>query len=143
MYFNEHSIMFMVICMFFAGFASTMNTWIDKWDDFRFSLNDLYMVGLMTGWMLFFMGFFTLHSKKTLLGLSVVLVFFILIRKQYFISETQYLKGMIPHHSMAILMSKRLQNKPNSVQPLLDQIIKNQENEIVIMKKILSSPNNL
>jgi hypothetical protein len=129
--------------MFFAGFASTMNTWIDKWDDFRFSLNDLYMVGLMTGWMLFFMGFFTLHSKKTLLGLSVVLVFFILIRKQYFISETQYLKGMIPHHSMAILMSKRLQNKPNSVQPLLDQIIKNQENEIVIMKKILSSPNNL
>lgn len=142
MYFNEHGIMFMVICMFFAGFASTMNTWIDKWDDFRFSLNDLYMVGLMTGWMLFFMGFFTLHSKKTIIGLLIVLLFFILIRKQYFISETQYLKGMIPHHSMAILMSKRLQNKPNRVQPLLDQIIKSQEKEINIMKKILSSPNN-
>ena len=46
---NEHSAMFMIICMVLAGYASTMNNWIDNWDDFRFSLNDLYMVGLMTG----------------------------------------------------------------------------------------------
>ena len=37
---SEHNVMFMVICMFFAGYASTMNNWIDNWDDFRFSLND-------------------------------------------------------------------------------------------------------
>jgi hypothetical protein len=135
---NEHSVMFMIICMFFAGYASTMNNWIDKWDDFRFSLNDFYMVGLMTGWMLFFMGLFTLQFGKILLGLILITLFFILIRTQAFITEIQFLKGMIPHHSMAILMSKRLEKKSNTIQPLLDEIIKNQEKEIIIMKQYLN-----
>lgn len=135
---NEHDVMFMIICMFFAGYASTMNNWIDNWDDFRFSLNDFYMVGLMTGWMLFFMGLFTLRIGKTVVGLIVAMIFFILIRTQTFITEHQYLKGMIPHHSMAILMSKRLKRKPNSIQPLLDQIIQSQQKEIIIMKQYLN-----
>ena len=129
--------MFMVICMFFAGYASTMNNWIDKWDDFRFSLNDFYMTGLMTGWMLFFMGFFTLHLTKAVGGLAVVIVFFALIRTQSFFTDIQFLKGMIPHHSMAVMMSKRLEKKPNSVQNLLDQIIQNQEKEMILMKSYL------
>jgi len=134
---NEHNVMFMVICMFFAGYASTMNDWIDNWDDFRFSLNDFYMVGLMTGWMFFFMGLFTLQIGKCVSGLIAVIVFFILIRTQAFITEIQYLKGMIPHHSMAIMMSKRLEKKPNSIQHLLDQIIQTQKKEIIIMKQYL------
>jgi hypothetical protein len=134
---GEHNVMFMVICMFFAGYASTMNNWIDNWDDFRFSLNDFYMVGLMTGWMLFFMGLFTLQVGKTIFGLLIVIIFFALIRTQAFVNEIQYLKGMIPHHSMAILMSKRLEKKPNSIQHLLDQIIQTQKQEIIIMKKYL------
>jgi uncharacterized protein (DUF305 family) len=123
--------------MFFAGYASTMNNWIDNWDDFRFSVNDFYMVGLMTGWMLFFMGLFTLQVGKTIFGLIVVIIFFALIRTQAFVNEIQYLKGMIPHHSMAILMSKRLEKKPNSIQHLLDQIIETQKKEIIIMKSYL------
>jgi hypothetical protein len=134
---GEHNVMFMVICMFFAGYASTMNNWIDNWDDFRFSLNDFYMVGLMTGWMLFFMGLFTLQVGKTIFGLLIVIIFFALIRTQAFVNEIQYLKGMIPHHSMAILMSKRLEKKPNSIQHLLDQIIQTQKQEIIVMKKYL------
>ena len=134
---SEHNVMFMVICMFFAGYASTMNNWIDNWDDFRFSLNDFYMVGLMTGWMFFFMGLFTLQIGKCVFGLIAVIVVFILIRTQAFITEIQYLKGMIPHHSMAILMSKRLEKKPNSIQHLLDQIVQTQRKEIIIMKQYL------
>jgi hypothetical protein len=137
MWINEHNVMFMVICMFFAGYASTMNNWIDKLDDFRFSLNDFYMTGLMVGWMLFFMGFFTLHLTKAIGGLVVVAVFFAFIRTQSFVTEIQFLKGMIPHHSMAIMMSKRLEKKPNSIQHLLDQIIQNQEKEIILMKSYL------
>ena len=45
---------------------------------------------------------------------------------------------MIPHHSMAVMMSKRLQEKPNSIQHLLDQIIETQKIEIIIMKKYLN-----
>jgi len=137
MWINEHNVMFMVICMFFAGYASTMNNWIDKLDDFRFSLNDFYMTGLMTGWMLFFMGLFTLNIHKAMGGLMVAVVFFALIRTQLFVTEVQFLRGMIPHHSMAVMMSKRLEKKPNSIQHLLDQIIQTQEKEIVIMKSYL------
>ena len=130
--------MFMVICMFFAGFASTMNNWIDNIDDFRFSLNDFYMTGLMTGWMLFFMGLFTLNIHKAIGGLMVALVFFGLIRTQLFVTEIQFLRGMIPHHSMAVMMSKRLEKKPNTIQHLLDQIIQTQQKEIIIMKNYLA-----
>lgn len=137
MLFNQHNVMFIIICMFFAGYASTINNWIDNWDDFRFSLNDFYMVGLMIAWMIFFMGFFTLQLGKTLSGLFFAIIFFTLIRYQVFVTEIQYLKGMIPHHSMAILMSKRLEKKPNSIQHLLDEIIKTQQKEIIIMKTYL------
>jgi cation transport ATPase len=137
-YINEHNVMFMVICMFFAGYASTMNNWIDKWDDFRFSMNDLYMVGLMTGWMIFFMGLFTLNFRKCIGGLIAALIFLIAIRLQLFISQKEYLRGMIPHHSMAIMMSKRLEKKPNSIQHLLDQIIQTQRKEIIIMEQYLA-----
>jgi uncharacterized protein (DUF305 family) len=39
---------------------------------------------------------------------------------------------------MAIMMSKRLLEKPNTIQPLLQQIIQGQEKEILIMKKYLN-----
>lgn len=136
---NPHSPYFMVICMILAGYASTMNNWIDSYDDFRFSINDTYMVGLMTGWMLFFMGLFTFTYSTLFVGILLVAFFFMCIRNQYFVDETQYLQGMIPHHSMAILMSKRLQTKPNTIQPLLQQIIKSQQEEIVFMKQRLAS----
>ena len=136
---NEHSVMFMLICSVIAGYGSTMNIWVDKWEDVSFSINDFYMVGLMTGWMFFFMGLFTLRFAKCIFGLIFVILFFILIRTQAFVTEIQYLKGMIPHHSMAIMMSKRLEMKPNSIQHLLDQIIQTQQKEIHIMKSYLSN----
>jgi len=123
--------------MVLAGYASTMNMWIDNIDDFRFSINDFYMVGLMTSWMMFFMGLFTFDIKK-MSAIIFVIIFFICIRKQFLVTEIEFLRGMIPHHSMAVMMSKRLQEKPNSIQHLLDQIIETQKIEIIIMKKYLN-----
>jgi hypothetical protein len=134
---NHGDTMIMLLACFFSGFASTMNNWIDKWDDFRFSLNDFYMTGLMTGWMFFFMGLFSLRLGKVLFGLVIAVVFFVLIRTQWLVTEIQYLRGMIPHHSMAVMMSKRLEKKPNSVSHLLDQIVQSQQKEIIIMKNYL------
>ena len=53
---NVHGLGFMVVCMIAAGFASTMNNWVDSWSDISWSINDVYMIGLMSGWMIFFMG---------------------------------------------------------------------------------------
>jgi uncharacterized protein (DUF305 family) len=51
------------------------------------------------------------------------------------VTETQYKLGMIPHHSMAIHMSKKLSDKKNNIQPFLENIINTQEKEILFMKK--------
>lgn len=131
----------MSVIMILAGLLSTMNIWVDKLSDIRFSLNDIYMVGLMKGWMLFFMGLWYSYTKGAIYGLIVVLIFYLAIRYQIFVSEEDYLKGMIPHHSMAIHMSKRLKEKENSIQPLLDSIIGGQEQEIELMKQRLASKN--
>jgi hypothetical protein len=128
----------MLLACVLAGYASTMNMWVEKWEDVRFSLNDFYGVGLMTGWMFFFMGLFHLHIKLAFAGLVCAGLFFLLIRKQAFVTEIQYLRGMIPHHSMALLMSKQAEKKPNTISHLLDQIIQVQEKELIIMKDDLN-----
>jgi uncharacterized protein (DUF305 family) len=42
---------------------------------------------------------------------------------------------MIPHHSMAIHMSKKLLEKENNLESFLKNIINTQENEILVLKK--------
>ena len=129
--------MMMLIVCFFAGFASTMNVWAEKWEDIYFSLNDFYMVGLMTGWMFFFMGLLMLQPGKVVFGLVLAGLFFYLIRTQAFVTEIQYVRGMIPHHSMAIHMSKKLEKHPNNIQHFLDEIIKTQRKEIILLTHYL------
>ncbi len=43
---NSHYII-MFFIMIIAGALSTMNVWVDKISDIRFSLNDLYMILLL------------------------------------------------------------------------------------------------
>lgn len=126
----------MFVIMIIASLLSTMNIWADKSSDIRFSLNDLYMAFLMTGWMFLFMGIIYHQLRITLLGLSLVILSIICIRTQFLISEKQFKLGMIPHHSMAVHMSKKLQTKKNDIQDLLKNIIETQEAEIDQLKKI-------
>ena len=125
----------MFFIMLLAGALSTMNIWVDKFEDIRFSLNDLYMILLMTGWMFLFMGLVYLDITIGIIGLILVICNIWCIRNQIFIDEKQYRMGMIPHHSMAIFMSKKLAEKNNSINPFLQNLIKTQENEIKILQK--------
>ena len=130
---NHYFVMFVI--MIFAGLLSTMNIWVDKKEDIRISLNDIYMTLLMTGWMFFFMGIFYKETIITLIGLFLVLLNLFFIRNQTFVTQNQYQLGMIPHHSMAVHMSKQLLKKSNNIQTFLENIINTQENEIKILQK--------
>jgi len=120
--------------MILSGLLSTMNIWVDKYDDIRFSINDVYMILLMCGWMFLFMGIFYQDINILIIGLILVIINLWCIRNQVFISETQYKLGMIPHHSMAIHMSKKLLEKDKNMKNFLENIINTQKNEIVFMK---------
>lgn len=131
--YNHYIVMFFI--MIISGALSTMNVWVDKYSDIRFGLNDVYMIFLMTGWMFLFMGLFYKEVIITIIGSIMVITNFFCIRTQFMISEEQYRLGMIPHHSMAILMSKKLLQKSNNIQPFLENLINTQEKEIEFMKK--------
>jgi hypothetical protein len=121
--------------MVLSGLLSTMNVWVDKVDDIRFSINDAYMTLLMTGWMFLFMGLIYQEISVFFIGLLLIMLNVWCIRKQFLVTETQYKLGMIPHHSMAVHMSKKLLEKENITSPFVENIIKTQENEILILKK--------
>lgn len=128
----------MIIVNILAGLLSTMNVYVAKLSDISFSLNDVYMVGLMTSYMIFFMSLY--YKDFHIMGISFIFVgiFLYCIRSQIFIDEKQYLLGMIPHHSMAIHISKKLYNKQNSIKELLVNIVQTQEKEIEYMKNVLN-----
>jgi uncharacterized membrane protein YGL010W len=121
--------------MILSGFLSTMNVWVDKFDDIRFSINDAYMTLLMCGWMFLFMGLVYHETNVFFIGLTLIVTIIWCIRTQFLVNETQYKLGMIPHHSMAVHMSKKLLEKKNNMAPFLQNIIKTQENEILFLKK--------
>jgi hypothetical protein len=139
---DSKEIIVMLIIMFISGLLSSMNNWVDKISDVQFHLNDIYMSLLMCGWSLILMGIYYIHYKLLVIGIVLTLIIMYCIRTQLFIDKTHYLKGMIPHHSMAILMSKKLIEKNNNnftpiVKKFINNIINTQYNEIKFMKTIL------
>lgn len=128
-------VMFMI--MLVSGLLSTMNIWADSLTDIRLSFNDLYMIFLMTGWMFFFMGIYYRQMNTFIFGGGLVVVTLLAIRTQFLISEKQFITSMIPHHSMAVFMSKKLLEKDKRVlNKFAGQIIKTQEEEIKFMKSL-------
>ena len=127
----------MFIIMIISGLLSTMNIWADKLSDIRYSLNDLYMILLMSGWMLLFMGIFYMNYAVCSIGFVLVVFNIWAIRSQFMINVSQYKLGMIPHHSMAIHMSKKLLDSrydSEVIRDFLIQLIKTQTEEIDYLK---------
>lgn len=120
-----------------SALLSSMSFWADKWSDVRISINDIYMATLMAGWMFFFEGILMKHMTYIIFGIIFIVLSFFAIRVQLFVTVQQYIQGMIPHHSMAILMSKRLIEKygENVLNNLPRNIIQTQEKEIQILTK--------
>jgi hypothetical protein len=143
MSFTDYFVMFVISLI--AGFLSTMSIWADNFNDMRTSINDVYMVFLMTGWMFLFMGLYYKTLKVFIFGLLVVIINIWCIRTQFLVTEEQYKLGMIPHHSMAVHMSKKLLEKNNNytnpntnpntnLKNFLTNLINTQQEEIKFLK---------
>ncbi|MGJ3261881.1 MAG: DUF305 domain-containing protein [Salinarimonas sp.] len=61
-----------------------------------------------------------------------------LVRSQATIDDQDYMRAMIPHHSIAILTSERAQISDPRVRKLADEIIEAQEREIAEMRYLIS-----
>lgn len=61
-----------------------------------------------------------------------------LVRSQVTVDDTSYMRAMIPHHSIAIMTSKRAQITDPRVRELADEIIAAQEREIAEMRGLIA-----
>ncbi len=105
----------------------------------------LLMVSAMAPLMMGMMGMMYPNKKLNRLIIFGSIIAFIavvfMLRTQTFVGDTQYMKGMIPHHSSAILTSKHADIKDPEVKKLSEDIIKAQEKEIAEMKAMLERLN--
>jgi len=60
-----------------------------------------------------------------------------LVRSQATVGDTEYMKAMVPHHSIAITTSERAQISDPRVRKLADEIIEAQRREIAEMKFLI------
>jgi len=131
----------MILISIVSALLSGMWVWADKWSDIRLSINDFYMAFLMTGWMFLLQGILLRETKYLLMGIVLVVASLIAIRFQILVSQAQYLEGMIPHHSMAIFLSKKQIEKSGNNEKILGglpfSIIQGQDKEIELMKQML------
>ena len=101
----------------------------------------ILMVAPMAAYMMLMMGKMYPNKKINAGIIIAAIVVFIItligLRTQTPIGDIQYMKAMIPHHSIAILVSKEANLKDPEVRKLAEQIIQSQEKEIAEMNALL------
>lgn len=111
----------------------------------RFSETRLFMTMIMgaamTIIMLFFMRGMYKNNKANaaiFIGAGLMLLLSIwLVRSQVTVTGVDYMEGMIPHHSIAILTSERAQIEDPRVNELAGKIIEAQRREIKEMEWLI------
>lgn len=143
---NNYKTFFLMLACSFVAMYITMYFNTYAIDHVYFSLTRFYMaclgIAAMAVIMWFFMRKMYQNKKKNIVILLGSFVLFVsalgLVRSQRpIIGDILYMKAMIPHHSIAILTSKRADIKDPEVRKLADDIIKAQEKEIVEMEAFI------
>ncbi|MGV3591584.1 MAG: DUF305 domain-containing protein [Gammaproteobacteria bacterium] len=114
-------------------------------DHARFSETRAYMSLIMGGSMVIVMLSYMLgmYSNKKwnaalfATGVLMLLAGLALVRSQIAVTDVDYMQGMIPHHSIAILTSERAQIEDPRVRRLADEIIEAQVREISEMEWLI------
>lgn len=134
----------MAILMFFAMYF-IMFSMVDRLENVIPNLNNFYMTLLMVSAMLLIeiLIMRKMYKNKTynylIIGISVALGIFAWfgIRNQMNINDKEFVRGMIPHHAAAILMSEKANLSDPEVIELQKNILKTQAQEIELMRRKL------
>ncbi len=130
-----------LIAMFFLMYLHSYQILEHAWfSETRFFMT-LIMGAAMTAIMLAFMLGMYKHSKiNTMIFLGAGGMLFLavwLVRSQVTVDGEDYMDGMIPHHSIAILTSERAQIEDYRVRELANEIIEAQRKEIKEMEWLI------
>jgi uncharacterized protein (DUF305 family) len=146
---NHYLRLAVMIVLSFISMYVLMYAMVNTLGDVYNSLNQVYMAGLMTAPMvvielLLMSGMYKNKKLNALLitGSCVAgIAFFLFIRQQTAISDRQFLRSMIPHHSGAILMCNEASLQDQRLLELCNTIVTGQQQEIDQMRAILADLN--
>jgi len=143
---NNLYIGWMIIISILVMYFLLSNVMIYKLDQINNNVNKVYMSLLMVSVMLcieFILMIVIMKqpiSYPLLFGLLLFSLFLVyLIRQQVLINDKQFLKSMIEHHSVALLMAEKILQKTKNpdITKLANQIYTSQTDEITLMKQLL------
>lgn len=129
---------------FFIMFALTYSG-VFTLDHIYPNLNRFYMAIIMVAPMVLLMMFFMRHmfqDKRLNIALYSLATFlfvggFAAIQTQAFVGNDQFLKSMIPHHSIAIKTCERADITDEEIKQLCVEIVEAQREEIAEMEEIM------
>lgn len=115
-------------------------------DHIFFSETRAYMALLMGAVMAvimlaFMLSMYSNHTANIAIFAGSILVFAVslfLVRSQETVDDVSYMRAMIPHHSIAIMTSRRAHISDPRVRELADGIIEAQVKEIAEMKALIA-----
>lgn len=142
---NPYQKFLLILAISFILMYGIMFLNVEETNHIYLSVTRTYMSVLMVSAMAIIMlpmmgNMYPNRKLNKIILVSAIVVFiavFTCLRQQAFVGDIQYMKGMIPHHSSAIMTSKNADIKDPEVKKLSEQIIKSQEEEIAQMKAIL------
>ena len=130
----------MFISMFIIQYVFMSFIMTNRIENITNSLGKIYISIMMGLSMIIVMNFMSgSDATQTITYIALLFAFIFLYKIQFGINDTNYLREMIEHHSMALLTSKQIREKTknSSVNDLAQRIIHTQEKEIQEMKNII------
>ena len=132
----------LMLALSFVSMYVLMYAMVSSFANVYMNINQVYMAGLMAAPMgaieLALMSAMyrdTRLNRLVIAGSGIALVvFWTLIRQQTMVSDTQFLRSMIPHHSGAILMCEEATISDAEIKALCKEIVRSQQAEIDQMK---------
>jgi peptidoglycan/LPS O-acetylase OafA/YrhL len=135
---NHYRHLAVMAAVSFLAMYILMYAMVYSFDHVYMSINQFYMAGLMAAPMVLIevVVMRRMYHDKRLNALiaagSVVVgvLMFVFIRQQTGVSDGQFLRSMIPHHSGAILMCERASVQDTEIRTLCTAIVTSQQAEI-------------
>ena len=130
-----------IVTMFVLKYSNVYETghiWLSQTRMWMALMMGMAMIVIMLGFM---WGMYRTFQTKVMVMIGALIgfaLFLFLARSQATVDDQAYMKAMIPHHSIAVLTSRRAQISDPRVRELADAIIEAQVREIAEMKLLLA-----
>ena len=141
----KYQVIMFIVMVVVGIFLNPMNILVYRIDDLYIALTLFYSGLIMASNMIWahevvhLLNYGMMNTTLFICGIILTFIFSLLIREQVMVTDQQWLRRMISHHSTALTTSHKVNEHTtnNEIKQLSNEIIDTQEREIKYMKQLL------